>query len=164
MKIPDPEIESIERAIIALTDRSDSELTIPAAVRGVTAFCAESALLQFVVTWARVTRGAGSAIFSDLDAGSQAFEGDLRRQLGIPYFVAAWVLAGRLCDTKQNALKRRDAKSYAEFLDAMDAFEFQRTHDTPETRANLVCVQGGKREFIRPFYEPYKSSWLNRVC
>lgn len=160
MKMPEPDIESIERAIVALSHEGDTEeLTIPASAPGVTAFCAEAALLQFVVTWSRATRNGGTVVFSSLDARPEALQIQLRRQLGIPYFVAAWVLAGRLRDGHHELLRRREAKGYADFLDAMDAFEFRDTHDTPESRANLVCVQGGKREFIRPFYEAHKGNW-----
>ncbi len=159
MRLPEPDIESIERAIATLAGHVDPELVIPAAAVGVTSFCAESALLQFVITWARAADASGIAVFDGLDASTNTVEAELRRQLGLPYFVAAWVLAGRLLDSKRNVLKRREAKGYADFLDAMDAFEFHHTHDTPETRTNLVCVQGGKREFIRPFYELHKSGW-----
>lgn len=159
MQMPEPDIESIERAIATLSNKDDLELTIPSPALGVTAFCAEAALLQFIVTWSRATSNEGTVVFSSLDARSEALQTQLRRQLGIPYFVAAWVLAGRLRDGHHELLKRLEAKGYADFLDAMDAFEFSDTHDTPESRANLVCVQGGKREFIRPFYESHKGSW-----
>lgn len=159
MKMPEPDIESIERAIVALSNENDNELTISTPALGVTAFCAEAALLQFVITWARATSSGGTVVLSSLDARSEALQTQLRRQLGIPYFVASWVLAGRLRDGHDGLLKRREAVGYADFLDAMDAFKFHDTHDTPESRANLVCVQGGKREFIRPFYEAHKGSW-----
>lgn len=159
MKLPNPDIESIEREIAALGGDNDSELTIPAASVAVTTFCAEAALLQFVITWARTSKGDSSAIFDGLDLDEEGFEAELRSQLGFPYFVATWVLAGRLFDAKGTPLRRRVAKGYAEFLDAMDEFKFQQTHYTPESRANLVCIQGGKREFIRPFYEYYEANW-----
>ncbi|NYI00126.1 hypothetical protein [Cupriavidus plantarum] len=159
MRMPDPDIANIERAIASLNSSLDGELTIPGAAPGVTSFCAESALLQFIVTWARATHATENAIFSGLDSEASDFEITLRRQLGLPYVLAAWVLAGRLYDSEKRLLKRREAKGYASFLDAMDSFEFQRTHETFEMRANLVCVQGGKREFIRPFYEQHKSQW-----
>lgn len=159
MKLPEPDIESVERAILALTEHPEHELTISATRKGVTSFCAESALLQFVVTWARSADRSGTVVFSQLDSTTASFEAELRKQLGLPYFLAAWVLAGRLYDAHRNLLKRREAKGYSDFLDAMENFDFQHTHGTLETRANLICVQGGKREFIRPFYEFHESKW-----
>ncbi|WP_458766326.1 hypothetical protein [Cupriavidus basilensis] len=159
MNMPEPDVEAIERAIALLDGRTDAELAIHPAAPGVTSFCAEAALLQFVVTWARGAKATDVAVFSKLDGSSENFEESLQKQLGLPYVVAAWVLAGKLCDGNHMTLKRREAKGYAAFLDAMDDFEFQHTHETLEPRANLVCVQGGKREFIRPFYEQYKSKW-----
>lgn len=157
--MPLPDIESIERAILALPSQQDGELDIAAIASGVTSFCAEAALLQFVVTWARSSHVPVAAVFSGLDSKAENIEASLQKQLGLPYVVAAWVLAGKLYDANRNLLKRREAKGYAAFLDAMDSFKFQQTHDTPETRANLICVQGGKREFIRPFYEQYQGKW-----
>lgn len=159
MKLPEPDIESVERAILALAEHPEPELTIPATARGVTSFCAESALLQFVVTWARAADRSGIAVFSQLESTTSSFEAELRKKLGLPYFLAAWILAGRLFDADRKILKRREAKGYSDFLDAMENFDFQNTHGTPEIRANLICIQGGKREFIRPFYEFVESKW-----
>lgn len=159
MKLPKPDIESIEQQLATLEASGDSQLTIPPPSVSVTAFCAEAALLQFVVTWARTFKGDSSAVFAGLDPDADSFEADLRNQLGLPFFVATWVLAAKLFDSKGTTLRRRDAKGYAEFLDAMDNFNFQQTHYTPESRANLICIQGGKREFIRPFYEHFDREW-----
>ncbi|MGU7781355.1 hypothetical protein [Burkholderia sp. PU8-34] len=159
MKMPDPDIGSIERAILSLNSQLEGDLDISAGGSGVTSFCAEAALLQFVVTWARTTRTPAVAVFSGLEGKAETFETSLQKQLGLPHVVAAWVLAGKLYDASRNLLKRREAKGYAAFLDAMDNFEFHHTHDTLETRANLVCVQGSKREFIRPFYEQLQGKW-----
>jgi hypothetical protein len=160
--MPEPDIESIERAVASLAKHMDGELAIPMVPPGVTSFCAEAALLQFVVTWSRAAGPSDAAVFSGLDGAATNFEQTLKKQLGLPHVVAAWVLAGKLFDANRNLLKRREATGYAAFLDAMDNFEFQNTHDTLETRTNLVCVQGGKREFIRPFYEQYKAKWRVR--
>ncbi|QQJ96416.1 hypothetical protein JG536_28120 (plasmid) [Burkholderia ambifaria] len=164
MRIPEPDIRSIELAIAELERDGARELEVPtpATFPGVTSFCAEAALLQFVVTWARSKDTAENVLFSTLDATSTNFEATLQKQLGIPHFLAAWVLGGKLYDESRSLLKRREAKGYAAFLDAMDNFEFQRTHDTTEGRANLICVQGSKREYIRPFYEQYRTQWRVR--
>lgn len=153
MNFPESDIESIEKSIAALTNSDDLELTIPDVMTGATSCCSEAALLQFVVTWARTKGAVSTAKFSSLDSQSSQIEEDIRKHLSFPYILAAWVLAGKLVDANGSVLRRRDARSYAEFLDAMDDFQFQATHQTPESRANLVCIQGGKREFIRPFYE-----------
>ncbi|OUE38974.1 hypothetical protein BZY94_32230 [Burkholderia territorii] len=162
MKMPAPDIESIEIAVRSLDTHDGNELVIPPATTGVTSFCAEAALLQFVVTWARRNQSSAVAAFSGLDGSAEQFEASLKKQLGLPYVLAAWVLATQLLDANGNMLKRREAKSFGAFLDAMDDFKFQNTHETTESRANLVCVQGSKREFIRPFYEQFKSSWRVR--
>lgn len=162
MEMPDPDIESIETAVQSLDTQGSNELAIPSAIVGVTSFCAEAALLQFVVTWARRNQSSAVAIFSGLDGAAEKFEANLQKQLGLPYVLAAWVLAAQLFDSNRGILKRREAKGFAAFLDAMDNFDFQNTHDTVESRVNLVCVQGSKREFIRPFYELFKSSWRVR--
>ena len=159
MRLPEPDIESIEAALASLTETDGRDLTIPPVTSGVTSFCAEGALLQFVVTWARRYPRATTAVFSGLVGDTETFEVNLKKELGLPYVVAAWVLANRLYDSNNRVLKRREAKGFADFLDAMDNFEFHSTHETVETRANLMCVQGSKREFIRPFYEQVKTSW-----
>ncbi|MFM0100880.1 hypothetical protein PQQ87_35160 [Paraburkholderia nemoris] len=159
MRLPEPDIESIEIALKSFDGQEGGELAIQTAAAGVTSFCAEAALLQFVITWARRSQSPAVAIFLGLDGNAERFEANLQKQLGLPYVLAAWVLASQLYDANRSVLKRREAKGYAAFLDAMDNFEFQDTHETMETRANLVCVQGSKREFIRPFYEQFKTNW-----
>jgi hypothetical protein len=165
MRMPEPDIQSVEAALTALysADRNDlNELTISPPAQTVMSFCAEAAMLQFVITWARRVQGLTVAVFPELDANSENFESRVQKQLGFPYVLAAWVFAGELSGAKGSALKRREAKSFAAFLDAMDNFEFLSTHETAETRANLVCVQGSKREFIRPFYESFQNRWRVR--
>ncbi|CAM2153115.1 ATP-binding protein [Pararobbsia alpina] len=162
MKMPDPDIQSIESALATLGQEDTSKLSIPALSRGVTSFCAEAALLQFVVTWARHSPSATVASFLGLDSTAGSFETLVQKQLGLPYVLAAWVFANQLRDSNDRVMKRREAKGFTAFLDAMDNFEFHSTHETVETRANLVCVQGSRREFIRPFYEQLNNAWRVR--
>jgi len=56
---------------------------------GVTSFCAEAALVQFVVTWARRNQTSAIAIFAGLDGNAKNFEANLQMQLGLPYVLAA---------------------------------------------------------------------------
>ncbi|WP_175832276.1 hypothetical protein [Burkholderia cenocepacia] len=162
MRLPERDIDSIEEAIATLSNREWRELVVPMASVGVTSFCAEAALLQFVVTWARNYQGEAVATFSDLYNSAENFETSLQKHLGLPYVLAAWVLAGQLQSGDGSVLRRREAKGYGAFLDAMDNFQFHQTHETSEPRANLMCIQGSKREFIRPFYERDKAAWRVR--
>ncbi|ALM83107.1 hypothetical protein [Bordetella sp. N] len=159
MRLPQFDIESIEEGLTLLTSNSDPQLTIPQVSVRATAFCAEAALLQFVITWARKFGDQSEAVFQGLDLSSETFETAVKTHLGLPYFVAAWILAGRLLDSEKKVLRRSAAKGYSEFLDAMERFDFQNTHEESESRANLLCIQGGKREFIRPFYEFDQGAW-----
>jgi hypothetical protein len=159
MLLPNPNIEEIEAAIAALDASDDAALQVWTRSQGITAFCAEVALLQYVITWARKRDGKSEAHFAELSSDSPDFEGSLQNALGAPHVISAWVLANRLTDSRDLPLKRVEAKGYGRYLDAMDTYEFPSTHTSAESRANLVCVQGGQREFIRPLYVEEKGTW-----
>jgi hypothetical protein len=159
MLLPNSNIEEIEAAITALQTTDDPLLEVWTNSQGITAFCAEVALLQYVITWARKREGSSEAHFSEFSSDSTDFEASLKKALGVPHVVSAWVLANKLIDSKGNPLKRAEAKGFSSYLDAMDTYEFPETHTSAESRANLVCVQGGQREFIRPLYVEEKGTW-----
>lgn len=159
MLLPNPNIEEIEDAIKTLQTDDDPLLKIWTDSQGLTAFCAEVALLQYVITWARKREGSAEAYFTELSSDSPDFEALLQKALGTPHVVSAWVLANKLIDSKGQPLKRADAKGFSSYLDAMDTYDFPETHTSAESRANLVCVQGGQREFIRPLYIEQKGTW-----
>jgi hypothetical protein len=160
MLLPHPSIEKIEEAITALQASDESTLEIWSERNALTSFCAEVALLQFVITWARRKERQSIAHFPDLFGDSQDFERSLQKALGAPHVVSAWVLASKLSDARGRMLKRAEAKGYTSYLDAMDAYDFSSTHQSMENRVNLVCVQGGQREFIRPLYQEEKGTWV----
>ncbi len=115
--------------------------------------------MQFIVTWSRRYGVDAEANFLNLTSDMPTFEASLQRALGVPHVISAWVLAAKLFGSNNAPLKRIEAKGYSSYLDAMDDFNFPHTHDSSESRANLICVQGGQREFIRPLYEETKGVW-----
>jgi hypothetical protein len=160
MQLPNPDVEEIEQAISSLDQGDSANLSIWSDQRVLRAFCSEAAMLQFIVTWSRRHGSKATAQFTDFENNATGFDVTLKTALGIPHVVSAWVLASKLLDSHGIPLKRIEAKGYVSYLDAMDKFDFPRTHDTSESRANLVCVQGGQREYIRPLYEYIKGEWV----
>jgi hypothetical protein len=158
MLLPNPNIEEIEAALKSI-QTDDALLEIWTDNSSLTAFCAEVALLQYVITWARKKEGSSEVHFIELSSASPDFEASLQKALGAPHVVSAWVLANKLIDSKGQSLKRADAKGFSCYLDAMDTYDFPETHTSAESRTNLVCVQGGQREFIRPLYVEEKGTW-----
>ena len=130
MRLPERDIDSIEDAIATLSNQEWRELAVPMAPNGVTSFCAEAALLQFVVTWARNYQSEAVATFSDLYNSAENFEASLQKHLGLPYVLAAWVLAGQLQGGDGSVLKRREAKGYLRFN-----FDSRRVIITPDYNA-----------------------------
>lgn len=159
MLLPSPNVEEIEAALITLQTATSPQLKVWNNRQGITAFCAEVALLQYIITWARKREGSSEVQFTQLSLSSTDFESSLQKALGVPHVVAAWVLGNKLIDSDGQALKRADAKGFSSYLDAMDTYDFPETHTSAENRANLVCVQGGQREFIRALYVEDKGSW-----
>ncbi|MFP4896332.1 hypothetical protein [Paraburkholderia sp. EG304] len=150
MEIPEATVESIEAAIRKLAGPDADELRVPAPATFMS-FFADAGLLQLVITWARKSAG-GKARFDDLDSKASGFTANLEKLLGRPYALAAWVMAKLLLDSNGLRMGRAEGKVFTSYLDAMDEFDFPRTHPS-SGGVNLLCVQGSPREFIRPLYE-----------
>ena len=73
MLLPNPNIEAIEKAILSLHETDDQVLEVWSQRRGITSFCAEAALLQFVITWAR-KKESSCAHFQDFSGDQPDFE------------------------------------------------------------------------------------------
>ncbi|WP_436230194.1 hypothetical protein [Caballeronia sp. LjRoot29] len=150
MEIPQATVESIEAAVRKLAGPDAGELRLPAPSKFMS-FFADAGLLQLVISWARKSAD-GRARFDGIDSSDGGFTGKLETLLGRPYALAAWVMAKVLTDTNGKRIGRSEGRVYTNYLDAMDEFDFPRTHPSREG-VNLLCVQGSSREFIRPFYE-----------
>lgn len=159
MLLPSPNIEDIEAALAELRSGDDHQLDVWTNPHGITAFCAEAALLQFIITWSRKKEGISEVRFIDFSTDIPDFDVALTKVLGAPHVVSAWVLANKLSDSKNQPLKRSEAKGFGSYLDAMDTYDFPLTHASAESRANLICIQGGQREFIRALYVEEKGTW-----
>jgi len=61
-------------------------------------------------------------------------------------------MAAKLKDQMGDPINKADSRAFSSYLDAMDNFDFQHTHDSAQDRANLVCVQNARREFIQALY------------
>ncbi|WP_143135491.1 hypothetical protein [Burkholderia ubonensis] len=150
MEIPEATVESIEAAIRKLAGPDANELRVPTPGHFMS-FFADAGLLQLVITWARKNPDA-KATFDGIDSKAAEFTSSLETFLGRPYALAAWVMAQLLMDTNGQRMGRSEGRVYAHYLDAMDEFDFPRTHPS-RGGVNLLCVQGSPREFIRPLYE-----------
>ncbi|CAJ3665173.1 Uncharacterised protein [Burkholderia pseudomallei] len=150
MEIPEATVENIEAAIRKLAGPDSNELRVPALGKFMS-FFADAGLLQLVITWAREASD-GKAKFDEIDCKAVDFAASLEKLLGRPYALAAWVMAKHLLDANGQRMGRSEGRVYSNYVDAMDEFDFPRTHPSSEG-VNLLCVQGSPREFIRPLYE-----------
>lgn len=151
MEIPEATVESVEATLRALSGPDAEELRVPRAGKFMS-FFSDAGLLQLVITWARKNPGGARAKFDDILANTADFGASLEKLLGRPYALAAWVMAKQLVDANGTRLGRSEGRVYSNYIDAMDEFEFARTHPSSDG-VNLLCVQGSPREFIRPLYE-----------
>ena len=150
MEIPEATVEKIEAAIRMLAGPDANELRLPEPSTFMS-FFADAGLLQLVLTWARKSVD-GKAKFESVINKAPTFTENLEKLLGRPYALAAWVMAKHLLDANEDRIGRSEGKVFSSYLDAMDEFDFARTHPSRDG-VNLLCVQGSPREYIRPLYE-----------
>lgn len=144
-------VDGLELAVSNAIASPDNLTKLPLQLSGAVPFCVEALLLQTIISMAR--RGEMVTRFDELNVHSDGFAHKLETALGNPHVVTGLVMASAVEDSNGKPISKREAKPFNRYLDAMDDFEFRETHDSVQERANLLCIQGAKREFIRPLYE-----------
>ncbi|HVW51590.1 MAG TPA: hypothetical protein VHC91_14530 [Trinickia sp.] len=146
-------LESLEQALRNLpAPGSGAVLEILTTPPRPTPFCVEAMTLQFIVSAARHSGGTLVARFADLEQSRAQFDASLRKGFGNPHVLIAWVMAQTIQDMTGAVIEKAKATHFNSYLDAMESYDFMRTHDTAELRANLICVQRAQREYVRSLY------------
>jgi hypothetical protein len=145
-------LESLEERLIALRQESIPILELDATPSRPTPFCVEAMTVQYIVSAARRFGDKLVSRFMDIGRTSAHFDEVLKKAFGNPHMLVAWVMANAIEDNTGAKIERSVAAHFNTYLDAMESYDFMRTHDTVEFRANLVCVQRAQREYVRSLY------------
>lgn len=152
MELPESlSVDGLELAVTNAIASPDNLIELPLQLAGPVPFCVEALLLQTIISMAR--RKDMVARFEELNIQSDQFTREFETALGNPHVVTGLVMAAAVQDGNGKSINKREAKAFNRYLDAMDDFEFKETHNSVQDRANLLCIQGARREYIRPLYE-----------
>lgn len=152
MKLPELlTVDSLESAYSSWDFNADPLLQMPASLPPPIPFCVEAPLLQMIASAARGEENL-SVQLQGIVRGEQNFAEALTVALGNTHTVCAVTMASKVIDENGENVPKQDTHVFSRYLDAMDAYEFLDTHASTQTRVNLVCVQGARREFIQPLY------------
>lgn len=154
MRLPDTlTVDSLEREYADAMAHGDATVVLPLQLPMPLPFCTEAFLLQAIVSMERRAPRTMQAVFPQLDVAAESFADTLKGALGNPHVITAWVMSSAVSGKDGTSIDKAASKAFTGYLDAMDSFDFQHTHASIQERANLVCVQGSQREFIRPLYQ-----------
>ena len=154
MRLPETlTVDSLEREYASALEQGDTTVVLPLQLPMPLPFCTEAFLLQAIVSMERRSPRTMQAAFPQLDISAESFADTLKGALGNPHVITAWVMSSAVSGKDGTSIDKAASKAFSGYLDAMDSFDFQHTHASVQERANLVCVQGSQREFIRPLYQ-----------
>lgn len=157
MELPESlTVDSLENIYSSWLTGEDKVLSLPISLPAPIPFCVEAPLLQVIASLSRKFSNEFRLRINGLDQNSAAYQTTLNAALGNPHILCGWQMANEILDEQGKPIPKDESRAFTRYLDAMDAYEFMRTHATVQTRANLVCVQGAKREFIQPLYHEVK--------
>ncbi len=145
-------VDVLESMLLETDWSKPQKMTLPLSFAGVQPFCTEAALLQLIVTVARRSQGQFSVCLNGFDTSQAGSDQSLEKALGNPYVVLAWVMANTIVDENNVEIDQQRASVFGKYLDAMESYDFMSTHESVESRANLICVQRARREYIRALY------------
>ncbi|WP_426168561.1 hypothetical protein [Pseudoduganella sp. R-34] len=153
MILPDPlNVDSLEAAYLDWNPSSTPILRLPTSLPQPLPFCVEGALLQFIASASRRTDDGLTIEIRGLLREDPNYATSLKNAIGNTHVLCGWMMANRFVDGAGHAIPKSESHVYSQYLDAMDTYEFMETHATRQTRVNLICVQGAKREFVQPLY------------
>jgi hypothetical protein len=163
MKLPELlTVDNLEAAYHAWDPVSDPTLQLPLALPAPLPFCVEAPLLQLIASAARRTQGRLKVELVGLSRKEDGFSAAFTAALGNTHTLCAVVMAAEVRDQDQEIIPKAETHVFSRYLDAMDSYEFLETHASTQTRVNLVCVQGAKREFIQPLYHEFNGKMVVR--
>lgn len=155
-------VDNLEAAYSAWQTEGNSLLTIPVSLPAPLPFCIEGPLLQQIASASRKYGAEFAVRFGGLDKGSESYRSSLANAMGNTHALCAWIMAAKIEDEKGETIPMSESSVFSQYLDAMDSYEFLNTHASAQTRANLICIQGAKREFVRPLYHEVNGAMVVR--
>lgn len=153
MKLPNLlTVDTLEAAYSAWDPASDATLQLPISLPTPLPFCVEAPLLQLIASASRRAKESLSVELIGLSRKNGGFTSAFTAALGNTHVLCGVIMADKVLDEHQEVIPKADSHVFSRYLDAMDSYEFLETHATAQTRVNLVCIQGARREFIQPLY------------
>jgi hypothetical protein len=163
MKLPELlTVDNLENVFANWFSGEDKTLELPISLPSPLPFCVEAPLLQVIASLSRKFPSEFAVQINGLTSNAASYQSTLTSALGNPHIVCAWQMANEVQDEHGNPIPKEESRAFSQYLDAMDSYEFLRTHATMQMRANLVCIQGARREFIQPLYHEVKGKKIVR--
>lgn len=163
MRLPDQlTVDNLESAYRSWKITNDPNLTLPLSLSAPLPFCIEAPLLQLIASASRKAGENFAVHFEGLAISDEDYETILKNSLGNTHVLCAWIMASKIFDSNLTSISKSHSQSFSKYLDAMDSYDFLKTHATPQMRVNLICVQGAQREFIQPLYHEVKNKMVVR--
>jgi len=163
MKLPEQlTIDNLESSYKNWSIGDDPELILPLSLPAPLPFCIEAPLLQIITSASRKAEGDFTVRFDGLSLSDLDHEKILKTSLGNTHVLCAWIMAAKIIDKNNQIISKSKSQSFSQYLDAMDSYDFLKTHATSQMRVNLICVQGAQREFIQPLYHEVKNKMVVR--
>lgn len=153
MKLPDTvSVDDLETEYLDWSHSKSEFLEFPIELPTQMPFCVEASLLQALISVSRRMQSNFRVRLNGLEHDVGNYDEIVKKALGNIHVLTAWIMSTNIEDQTGHALQKSDSHIFSKYLDAMDAYDFPLTHGSVQSRVNLICVQGAKREFIQPIY------------